>query len=410
MEELVAYLPEYFTGQHFGINDWQWVLLIGLLTIGLIIDLTFKFGFRFIVKNNIPLFRLANNNLLEVLSKSLGKLAGIYFIYSTLQFAQLQEGVEIIVVRLLAIVLAIVTTSFLHKLVIIISYYLEEKAKETDAKYDDVLVPLISKTALIIVYVLGFILVAKAFNVNVSGLIAGLGIGGLAFAFAAKDSLANIFGSIMIVLDRPFDIGDVITAGDVEGTVVEVGFRSTRVRTFYDSLITISNGQLINRTIDNKGKRRYRRLNTTLGLEYDTPPHKIEAFCEGIRQLILSHKWTRKDNFHVYFSGYGDFSLNIQLVVFWETDDYARECAERHRLLVDILRLANDIEVGFAFPTSTVHLFNETKQAKKDLSQEKYLDEAIEKAQKVAKRPLSLQNPRSNGIDENQFGKNDIGL
>jgi hypothetical protein len=137
---------------------------------------------------------------------------------------------------------------------------------------------------------------------------------------------------------------DIVTDG-IEGIVEEVGFRSTRIRTFYDSIITISNGELVNRSIDNKGKRRYRRLTTTLGLEYDTPPELIESFCEGIRQLILNHKWTRKDNFHVYFVNFGSSSLDIQLVVFWQTGDYAREQSEKHRLMIDILRIAKDMGV-----------------------------------------------------------------
>lgn len=196
---------------------------------------------------------------------------------------------------------------------------------------------------------------------------------------------------------------------DIEGIVDEVGFRSTRIRTFNDSLITISNGELMNRPIDNIGKRRYRRLNTTLGLEYNTPPQKIEAFCEGIRQLILSYKWTRKDNFHVYFVNYGASALEIKVIVYWQTDEYSRELSEKHRLMIDILRLSQEIGVSFAFPTQTVHLFNEEKQAITNIEKE-YLEKGIETAKSVIGKPISLRNPRSNSEDQEQFGKNDIGL
>ena len=256
---------------------------------------------------------------------------------------------------------------------------------------------------------LGGLLVLSSLTIDVTGLIAGLGIGGLAFAFAAKDTLANFFGSIMLVLDRPFDIGDVIKAGDIEGTVTEVGFRSTRIRTFNDSIISISNGELMNIPIDNKGKRRFRRFDTNLGLEYDTPPEKIEAFCEGIRQIILSHRWTRKDDFHVYFTSFGASSLDIKMIVYWITEDYSRELAEKHRLMIDILRLAKELEISFAFPTQTVHMFSETKQAHKELESE-YIRVGIEMAQSLITKPMSLKNPRSNVEDKNQFGDNDIGI
>jgi MscS family membrane protein len=410
MEDILATLPSWMAGKYLGLFVWQWTAIFGILFLAAVVDKVVTTVLKAIVNNRFPIIKIAQNDFLKHLANSLGKLFGVVFSYYAVHLVNLPPKAETIVIRIIAIVAALVTVWFLHRLVNLMTYYFSEKVKETEAKFDDILVPLMSKTALIFVYAVGFILVANAFNVNVSGLVAGLGIGGLAFAFAAKDTLANIFGSLMIVLDRPFDIGDIITAGDVEGTVVQVGFRSTRIRTFYDSVITVSNGELVNRAIDNKGKRRYRRLNTTLGLEYDTPPHKIEAFCEGIRQLILSHKWTRKDTFHCYFNGLGESSLDIQLVVFWETDDYARECAEKHRLLVDIMRLAQELDVSFAFPTRTLHLFNETKMERKDLPQDKYLDEAITKAQDLVKKPLTLQNPRSNKEDENQFGKNEIGL
>ena len=204
-------------------------------------------------------------------------------------------------------------------------------------------------------------------------------------------------------------IGRITTQRGLGDVVVEVGFRSTKVRTFYDSIVSISNGQLANRSIDNKGKRRYRRLNTTLGLEYDTPPEMVEAFCEGIRQIVLSHKWTRKDNFNIYFVNFGASSLDIQLQVFWETPEYAREQAEKHRLMIDILRLAKEMNVSFAFPTQTLHMFNESQKQIQQFD-EKYFVNGIEKAKTVISKPFSLKNPRSNAQDKAQYGDNDFGI
>ena len=115
----------------------------------------------------------------------------------------------------------------------------------------------------------------------------------------------------------------------VEGTVEEIGFRSTRVRTFYNSLVTVPNANMANAQIDNMGVRQFRRTNTTLDIAYETSRENMEAFIEGIRTIILENKITRKDYFHVYFSGYGDSSLKILVYFFLITNDWGEELEER---------------------------------------------------------------------------------
>ncbi|MCX4188655.1 mechanosensitive ion channel family protein, partial [Methylophaga sp. OBS4] len=159
-----------------------------------------------------------------------------------------------------------------------------------------------------------------------------------------------------VLLDRPFSIGDWVVIGDVEGSVETVGFRSTRIRTFYNSLVTMPNSILTTTKIDNMGARRYRRMRTMLALTYDTPAEKIEAFCEGIRKVIQLHPYMRKDYYQVYFNEYGAASLDILVYVFWATPDWNTELRERHRFLLDVLRLARQLEVEFAYPTQTLYL------------------------------------------------------
>jgi len=407
--KLRSKLPSWSTNKFLSFELWQILFLLGILLISFLIErIIMKFA-QFLLNQNFKLFTNAPNQVIEDMLNPLGKILMLYITLITLSYLDLSPGTLAVMKRMIYILTSFMSVWFGHRLVQALSFYLNQKAQLTETRFDDIIIPLLTKTSFVIVYIIGALIVARSLTFDVTGMIAGLGIGGLAFAFAAKDTLANFFGSIMLVLDRPFDIGDVIKSGELEGTVVEVGFRSTRIKTFYDSIISVSNGDLINRSIDNLGKRQYRRLNTTLGLEYDTPPQKIEAFCEGIRQLILTHKWTRKDYFNVYFTGYGASSLDITLMVFWQTDDYTRELQEKHRLMIDILRLAKELEVNFAFPTTTVHLFNQEQMPiHKDL--EKYIEEGIAKAQKVVTKPFSLKNPRSNQGDKGQFGENDFGL
>jgi MscS family membrane protein len=246
-----------------------------------------------------------------------------------------------------------------YRLIDILTQYLSERADRTKNKFDDVLVQLVSRSLKVFVIAFGLVFVAEVAGFDSKSLLAGLGIGGLAFALAAKDTVANLFGSLTILIDRPFQLGDWVIMDGVEGSVETVGIRSTRIRTFYNSLITVPNSQLINASIDNMGARRYRRTNVTIAVTYDTPPEKIEAFCEGIRELIRRHPYTRKDYYHVWFTEFAAASLNILLYCFHETPDWATELRERHRLFLDIIRLASRLDVEFAFPTQTLYVRQE---------------------------------------------------
>ena len=285
----------------------------------------------------------------------------------------------------------------------VVASYFAAIAVKTENKFDDLLVPLLRKTSKVVVFSAGFLLLAQNLWDNVATILTGFGIGGLAVALAAKDTLANLFGSLTVLLDRPFQIGDWVQIGQIDGTVEEVGFRSTRVRTFYNSLITVPNNMLTSMSIDNYGARTYRRFKTTIGVEYGTDPQKLEAFCEGIRQLILKQPNTRKDYFHVYFNNFGASSLEILLYLFFKVPDWSTELAERHKILINILRLGKELGIGFAFPTQTVHLFQGTPQDDIELTQDAYLHgKAL--AESLSSQPITMKNPRS-GAQSGDFPK-----
>ncbi len=243
-----------------------------------------------------------------------------------------------------------------YRAVDVLAAFFEARARRTASKFDELLVPLVRKSLKIFIAAFGLVFVAENLDLHITGLLAGIGIGGLALALAAQDAVKNLFGSLTVILDRPFEVGDAIVAAGVEGTVVELGFRSTRIRTFDDSLVTLPNSNLIDAVVANRGKRNYRRWKTMLSLTYDTPPEKIEAFCEGVRELIRRHPHTRKDRFEVRFNQFGAASLDILIYLFFDTRDWSVELESRHRLGIDILRLAERLGVEFAFPTQTIHL------------------------------------------------------
>ena len=197
---------------------------------------------------------------------------------------------------------------------------------------------------------------ADRLGIPAYSLLTGLGVGGLAVALAARETLANFFGSVMIMTDRPFRVGDWIKVGDDEGTVEDIGFRSTRIRTFYNSLLSIPNAETVNVAVDNMGMRQFRRVRTVLQLTYDTPVDRLESFVEGIKEIILAHPDTRKDYFHVVFNDFGAHSLDILVYFFLKVPDWGTELVERQRVFVDIIRLAERLDVKFAFPTHTLHV------------------------------------------------------
>jgi len=287
--------------------------------------------------------------------------------------------VEYIVIILFGISLIV----FLMRLVDLVSLRMTEWADKSENKYDDLLVPFARKVSKIVVFIVGGMMVLQALGMDLAAALGTLAIGGLAVSLAAKDTISNVFGTITIIGDRPFQIGDWVVTEGVEGTVESLGFRSTRIRTFYNSLITVPNGNLTNAVVDNYGMRQYRRYRTHVSLTYSTPPEKMEAFCEAVRELIRNHPYTRKDYFHVYFHGYSASSLDVLVYIFFETPDWGTELRERHRFNLDVFRLAKQIGVDFAFPTQTLHMFQEDHDRelpKSEIVTASEIDEEIAKA------------------------------
>jgi len=339
----------------FLLEHWQWIGIFIVVVFGLIVD---KIVAWFLTRNIVvwqkknPAYSRLDNTVL----RPLGLMAMAIVWWIGLGMFGLPDPVLIILSVAVKLLVSISTVWSAFRLVDILDSLMIKKARQTGNRFDDLLVPMISKSLKVFILVIGIISSADNLNMDVSSLLAGLGIGGLAFALAAKDLLGNFFGSLTVLLDRPFQIGDWVVIGDVEGTVEEVGFRSTRVRTFYNSLITLPNAALTTSTVDNMGSRRFRRMKTMLGLTYDTAPEKIDAFCEGIRSLVQLHPYMRKDYYQVYFNQYNAASLDILVYVFWETPDWNTELRERHRFLLDILRLAKQLGIEFAYPTQTLHI------------------------------------------------------
>ncbi|MEO1716363.1 MAG: mechanosensitive ion channel family protein [Planctomycetota bacterium] len=351
------HMPEWALRRDFTLRNWQWIGLGVVIFGGFVVDL--------ISRSLLLVFwsRLRKRRA-SILDLDVGKRGvrpfglligatiwywGVAALGLPILWATVLQVAARAVLTLAGVLAAWRLTDVLGELVL-------AQTRKTSSQIDDLLVPLARKTLKILVVVFGVVWIANSLNLNIAPVLAGLGVGGLAFAFAAKDTIENLFGSVAVILDRPFQVGDWVMVDGTEGTVEELGLRSTRIRTFYNSQVTVPNAALVRAVVDNYGRRRFRRYKTTLNLTYDTPPDKIEAFCEGIREIVRLHPYTRKDYYHVWINDFGAHSLDILVYVFFECPEWGTELRERHRFILDIIRLANKVGVDFAFPTQTLHL------------------------------------------------------
>ncbi len=357
---LIDLIPRAGTHMFLGLYLWQHIGILLLILVSFIIHkiLTFILN-KALYKgaSQMGYDRLVRPYLLPV-ARPLSLF--MVFVFVMVVFPVLQLPVELAKYFTFAFraILPFFAMLVFYKLVDVFSLYLEKIAGQKESSLDNQVVPLIRKVLRVFVVIIGGLFILQNLDVNITALLAGLSIGGLALALAAQDTLKNLFGSLMIFIDKPFSVGHWITSGELDGTVEEVGFRSTRIRTFRNSLTYVPNGRLADSVVDNHGLRQFRRFFMHIAITYDTPPDLIQVFVEGLRKIVEKHPKTRKDFYLVEFNEMGDFSLKIIFYIFFAVPTWTEELRCRHEVLIEIVKLAEKLGVRFAFPTSTLHMEN----------------------------------------------------
>ena len=229
-------------------------------------------------------------------------------------------------------------------------------ADRTESTFDDQLVPIVRTSARVAIVLVGTLFFLQLLEYPVGSLLAGLGIGGMAVALAAKDTLANLFGSLVILIDRPFTVGDWVEIGAHEGTVEEVGLRVTRIRTFANSLISIPNGGLTTQPVNNWSRMKKRRIMLTIGVTYDATPEQLEAGVQFLRDTLRDDPKILQDFYLVNFHNFGASSLDLFVYCFTETTNWAEYLQARQELLLKFMHGLRALGLSFAFPTQTLHL------------------------------------------------------
>lgn len=357
LSDIKSELPSVFQQDVMGVELWQFLALGLLVTLSLVARKVIRHLVLVRVRKLAEVLGQAwMMRLVDVCASPGATLVMAGLLRVSYPALGLPQGAALFMAGAVRILVSIGLTWAAYSFVDVLADRMAERAALTESKLDDQLVPLIRKSLKVVAVIGGGLFILQNMQVDVGSLLAGLGLGGLAFALAAKDTLANFFGSIMIFIDRPFQIGDWVQAGGSEGIVEEVGFRSTRIRTFYNSVVTLPNSIFTETKIDNFGAREYRRTFVTLNVTYDTTPEQVQAFVEGIRAVIEANAFTRKDYYEVHMSGFGPHSLDIMVYFFFKVDGWSEELRERHNVYLEILRLAQHLDVKFAFPTQTLHV------------------------------------------------------
>lgn len=289
-------------------------------------------------------------------------LQGFYIAIISLQLPETvsQFGVAVpdIVHYIYILAISFIALYFVFKLIDILGYYLHKEAKKSKSSLDDQLVPLVIRSLRILVLMLGILFILENFGYDITSLLAGLGLGGLAFALAAQDTVSNIFGSITVFSDKSFQLGDWISIGDVEGTVEDIGFRSTRIRRFDQALVTVPNSQFIKGGVVNYSARKKRRIEFYLGITYGTSVSKIKLVVEGIKKIIEEDDKFDHSFYMVKFTDFGAYSLNIYVYCFTKTTVWTDFLTVKGELNLKIMELVEELGVEIAFPSQTIYLKN----------------------------------------------------
>ncbi len=231
-----------------------------------------------------------------------------------------------------------------------------KRASATEGTFDDQLVPVVRTLLRLLIVILGLLLILQNLGYQVGTLVAGLGIGGAAIALASKDTIANLFGSIVIFVDRPFQVGDWVEIGAQEGTVEEVGLRVTRIRTFANSLITVPNSALTTTSINNWSKMQKRRIKLTLGVTYDATPEQLEQAVAALRDVLEGDARVSQDFMLINFTNFGASSLEIFVYAFTLTTRWDEYMQVRQDLLLEFMRRFQALGLSFAFPSQSVYI------------------------------------------------------
>jgi len=347
-------MMEFLNQTFYGNTLKEWAISLGILLAAIVVAkicywLIGKYVKKITAKTKTNLDDLLVDKLEEPIVYAIGIL-GFFWGFQRLTFG---EGVDNFFAYTFTFVFTLnVTWLVVRTLDAIIQEYLSPLVSKSDSDLDDQLLPLVRKLIKIILWTLGIVIGLNNIGFNVGAIIAGLGIGGLALALAAQDTVKNIFGGIMVYIDKPFKVKDRIKIGGFDGFVEDVGIRSTRLRTLEGRLVTLPNAQFSDQAVENVTLEPSRKVVTNLGLTYQTTPEKMERAIEILEDITNNNENLEADRL-ISFNNWGDFSMDILYVYFIKpTSDIFKTQTDVN---MAILKRFKEEGLDFAYPTQTIY-------------------------------------------------------
>ena len=228
----------------------------------------------------------------------------------------------------------------------------------TGLEIEERLLPFVRTGIKFVIIAVGLVIILQEWGYDVSGLIAGFGLGGLAFSLAAQDTVSNLFGFTAIVSDNPFDVGEFIKTPDVQGVVEHVGLRSTRVRQLDQGVVSVPNNKLANSAILNWSRLEKRRFDLTLGITYDTSSGEMRVLLHRIREYMKVQEGVDPETVVVFFTNFGASSLDVMIRCFFLISDWSEFTAEKERIFLAIMDMVEELGLSIAFPSTSLYVEN----------------------------------------------------
>ncbi len=337
----VADLPEPFHRTFMGVHVWQW---LGLLLLAVIAWISMLIGRKIAIKVMTARDRFFPGEISPethmATRRAAGLITGVLVCYPLTGPLNLPGKLDRGVLLVLEAMTILAFSMLAYAIWDAVCDGMANRAVGVSQRAEKLLVPVTRKLVrLVIIVIACFVALSTLFNVNVAAVIASLGLGGIVVALAAKDSVENVIGSITILFDMPFAIGDWVKIDKVEGIVEEINLRSTRIRTFEDTVINLPNANLIRAAVENVSSRRYRRQKFNLRAAYDTPPEKLNALCNDLRDYLKSDEKVDPERIIVNLSEMDDTGISVLVQCHFEAASQAEELEIRHRLFTEIMTL-----------------------------------------------------------------------
>lgn len=351
-------MPSAMRSEILGLERWQWLAIASLLIISWIFQKIVSHLASSLLRTMMSRLHDSDqtSKVVQSLGRSIGWFASAGMVYVAGPWLVLEEpgdSILSIIARALATIGGLLLA---YRFADLVGARLIDSSSKTESKLDDQLAPMIRKSLKALVTVTAVLFLIQSTGNDIMPLVTGLSVLGIGVSFAAKDTFANLFGSLTVFADRPFQLGDWVKVGGVEGTVEEIGFRCTRIRTFESSLVSVPNQELVSGIIDNMGQRSFRRFKTTIGIRYETPADTIEGFCAGILGIVESNPHIEYESAKANLVNFGASSLDILVNIRLIVADYLEELQVKQAFLLEVIRLAEEMEVGFAFPSTSLYL------------------------------------------------------